>query len=416
MAIAGPLLLVAPAMPALSGNGLAMRLGIFLEALARLGPIDLFVIPIAGPSDFVQTLPDGLGVSTRVVSIEGRWDTQFAMINRLADPQERLASFRRYGLPSLAAGASAAVLTELKRFIGAKRHEVVHIGRSYLSAASLAVGSGAAVTLDLDEDEVTSYRQLAARHGDEHRPTEAAWMEAEAEGFARLQEKLPGRFRRIFISSTTDEERITMRNPTLRLNVVENGVAIRASRARRDDGRTILFVGSFGYEPNVAGCLWFATKVWPQIRAAASEAVRLRLVGHNPPSAIRDLVDAGGIEVVGPVEDIAEIYEEATVAIAPLHAGTGTRIKVLEAAAFEVSVVATSLAVSGLRMTAPDAIWTANEPDGFAKAVLAALASPEERKKRCGRARRIVEAYYNRDRIIDDLAFRFEDVLAGIGN
>ncbi len=403
-------------MPALSGNGLAMRLGIFLEALTRLGPTDLFVVPIAGSSESAQTFPDRLGVVTRVISLEGRWDSHFGLINHVADPQERLASFRRYGRPSLTAGASAAVLGELKQSIGAKAYDLVHIGRSYLSAASRAVENEAAFTLDLDEDEVTAYRQLAAEHVDGNHPLDAAWMEAEAEGFTRLQDMELGRFHRLFISSTIDKERIALRNSALQLDVVENGIAICPLPSRRDDGRTIVFVGSFGYQPNVTGCIWFATKVWPKIRAAAPQAVRLRLVGRDAPAAIRDLVRGEGIEVIGEVAEIADAYQEATLAIAPLHAGAGTRIKVLEAAAFGVPVVATSLAINGLRLASPESVWTADDPDGFATAVLSALASPEEQKRRSARAYHIVEAYHDRSRIVDELAFRFEDVLAGIGN
>lgn len=399
-------------MPALSGNGLAMRLGIFLEALARLGPADLIVVPIAGPCDQKPRLPDRLGVATRIVPMEGRWDTQFQLINRLADPRERLASFRRYGRPSLAAGMSAAALSEIRQLIGCARYDLVHIGRSYLSAATLAI-YGPAMTLDLDEDEATSCRQAAVQLGLEGRATEAAWMDAEADGFARLIETLP-RFQRLFISSARDRECMHPRHPTLRLDVVENAVAVRSLSACSDDGRTIVFVGSFGYAPNVAGCVWFATKVWPRIRATDPQA-RLRLIGQNPPPAVCDLADHDAIEVVGPMEDIADAYEDATVAIAPLHAGAGTRIKVLEAAAFGVPVVATSLAVSGLRLSAPGELWTADDPGDFAKAVLDALAHPEERRKRGARARRIVEAHYDRARAIENLASRFENVLAGMG-
>src|SRR5579863_3496634 len=234
-------------MPALSGNGLAMRLGLFLEALTRLGPTDLVVVPIAGPSECAPALPARLGVATQILAMDGRWDTQFALINRLADAQQRLAGFRAFGRPSLAAGVSASVLAELKRLVGRRTYELVHIGRSYLSAAALAVGNDVTMTLDLDEDEVTSYRQLAAQLGQQGRSDEAAWMEAEAEGFTRLLEATLSRFHRLFISSATDKDRIALRDPALRLDVVENAVAMRPSPARRDDGRTIVFVGSFGY-------------------------------------------------------------------------------------------------------------------------------------------------------------------------
>jgi hypothetical protein len=40
-------LMIAPAMPSTTGNGLAMRIGIFFEALARAYRVDLVVAPVA---------------------------------------------------------------------------------------------------------------------------------------------------------------------------------------------------------------------------------------------------------------------------------------------------------------------------------------------------------------------------------
>jgi polysaccharide biosynthesis protein PslH len=404
-------LLVAPMMPALSGNGLAMRLSMFLEALTRLGRTDLLVLPVASRSDDAASLPERLNVATRVISTSELWDTEFALISRLADPKERLARFRRYGRPSVASWASSSALGQIKQFVNARRYKLVHVGRSYLSAASLVVAPEVSMTVDLDEDEVASHRQLAVELRDKECDDEAAWMEAEAEGFARIQESMPGPFSRIFVSSETDRQRIALRNPRLVLDVIENGVGAYLPRVH-DDGRTIVFVGSFGYAPNVSGCVWFTSQVWPKIRAASPWPIRLRLVGRDMPTTIRELNRHEGIEVVGAVDNVAEAYEDATVAIAPLNAGAGTRIKVLEAAAFNVPIVATSVAVGGLRLTAPDAIWIADDPDDFGSAVLSALANPKERKRRSRRAREIVHANYNRDRIVDELTSKFENMLA----
>ena len=38
--------MISPVMPALTGNGLAMRCGLFLQALARAAEVDLLVVPV----------------------------------------------------------------------------------------------------------------------------------------------------------------------------------------------------------------------------------------------------------------------------------------------------------------------------------------------------------------------------------
>ncbi len=48
---AGDVVLVAPLAPAATGNGLAMRAGMFLEALAAVRSVDVVIVPVAGGSE-----------------------------------------------------------------------------------------------------------------------------------------------------------------------------------------------------------------------------------------------------------------------------------------------------------------------------------------------------------------------------
>ncbi len=41
--------LVVPVAPAPDGNGLAMRAGMLLEAMAAAGPVDVVIVPVSGP-------------------------------------------------------------------------------------------------------------------------------------------------------------------------------------------------------------------------------------------------------------------------------------------------------------------------------------------------------------------------------
>jgi glycosyltransferase involved in cell wall biosynthesis len=266
-------------------------------------------------------------------------------------------------------------------------------------------------SIDLDEDEATSSREMAQQCHQGGETGRARWLEAEADNFDALTRVLPRRFDRFFISSSQDSDKLVSRHPGLRPEVVENAVVIPKTPPRRDDGRTIVFVGSFGYGPNVAACLWFAQQVWPIVRAAAPTG-RVRLIGRDPPRTILELARIDGIQVVGPVDDVADAYTGATLAIAPLHAGTGTRIKIIEAAAFEVPIVSTSLAACGLRLEAPEALWIGDDAAAFAAAVVNALANPEERQRRAKVALRVVQTHHDRAKVIAGLADRFREMLA----
>jgi glycosyltransferase involved in cell wall biosynthesis len=110
---------------------------------------------------------------------------------------------------------------------------------------------------------------------------------------------------------------------------------------RNDNGvPTVLFVGRLTYEANVHGLLWFINECWDGIRRRVPNA-RLRIVGTEPPKEV--LAHAGdSIEIFANVPDVDPHYADATVAIVPIHRGTGVQMKLIQALAAGVPTVATS--------------------------------------------------------------------------
>jgi polysaccharide biosynthesis protein PslH len=91
MRIARPrVLFIAPTLPALTGNGLAMRMGVFAEALARWADVDLAVVPVAGGG--VENTPflQSLDLRLSRVSWDRRPDTHYTLLSRVANPAARL--------------------------------------------------------------------------------------------------------------------------------------------------------------------------------------------------------------------------------------------------------------------------------------------------------------------------------------
>lgn len=399
-------LFVAPMTPARSGNGLAMRLGVFQDALARVSDVDTLVLPVSGPPPDAQ-FTEAFSAPAASLPVAGRADTLFSLIGRVADPDERLRRFRAYGRGSRHAPVSAAVLADIRSWVAGRSYDLTHIARLYLADAVSAIAA-AHTSLDLDEDDAWAWRRLATTQ----LPTEAAWSIAEAEAEDRLIVGRGAAFDARFVSGPTDQASLAERHPTLAFEVVPNAVPFPKGPGRRDDGKTLVFVGAYGYQPNLDGVLWFVREVWPAVRARSSVLPRLRLVGRDPPLSLRALQSADdSIDVVGPVDDLADVYADATLAIAPLHTGAGTRLKIIEAAAHRVPIVTTTLAARGLGFVRDDSAWLADEPQPFADAVLASLADPGERDRRAALAHRRAGEVHDRVQVVDRLARRFAGML-----
>jgi polysaccharide biosynthesis protein PslH len=400
---------VAPIMPARTGNGLAMRQGLFLEALSRQFETDLLVLPVADRPDRPPALPDELRVRTKVIPVAGRADTLFSLLSRMADPAARAAAFAAYGRSSLAAHVSAAVLEDVRQVAGKAQYDLVHVGRSYLAEVMAAVDPEVAATLDLDEDEWTSYRELAegARATDAPR---AAWLEAEAVAMSRLTAGSAPRFASHFISSQVDADRIFQQHRALKIEVVANAVALPAEARRADDGATVLFLGAYGYAPNVDAATWFGGTIWPLVREQMPEA-RLVLAGRDA-ERIAALAASPGVEIVGEVADLAEAYAKATLFVAPLRAGAGTRLKLMEAAAHGVPMVTTTLGARGLAFVPERDLLVADAPEAFAEAVTRALGDRAASERRAASALAVVRQHHDRTKTIERLACRLGELAA----
>jgi glycosyltransferase involved in cell wall biosynthesis len=402
--------MVAPAMPAETGNGLAMRLGLFLEALSKVADVDLAVLPVAGPAAGASALAARLAVQVTVVPCD-RPDTHFALLSRLEDPTARLEAFVRYGRPKLSAGVSTTVLRDLRAVAAGRNYACIHVGRTYLAAAAQPwVGSGAALSLDMDEDDCETSKTIARLHARCGGWEAAVWARAEAAAYARLIAEATPWFDRLWISSPLDRHSVHARHPAADPVVIPNAVPVTNARAALDDGATLIFVGSFGYAPNLDAVLWFAQAVWPVLRARV-RGLRLLVVGPDPPAAILALRNRPGVIVTGGVADLGPIYERASLALVPLRAGGGIRIKLLEALSRGVAVVATRTGAAGVPVDQVQCGWVADGSKPFAAACLSALADPGERRRRGARGRALIRRDYARSRVVERLACSFASLL-----
>lgn len=130
---------------------------------------------------------------------------------------------------------------------------------------------------------------------------------------------------------------------------VPNGVDLHYFQPQREPAvqNRCVFVGALDYPPNIDAMQWFCGQVFQKIRETLPNAT-LAIVGRNPTSAVRQLADLPGVEVIASVPDVRPYMAQASVAIAPLRIARGIQNKVLEAMAMALPVVVSPAALEGL--------------------------------------------------------------------
>lgn len=149
------------------------------------------------------------------------------------------------------------------------------------------------------------------------------------------------------------------------------------------EGGGLLFVGS-GTAPNVDGMRWFLTEVWPLIRARRPDAA-LSVAGLVC-GKLGAESQLPGVSLLGRVPDLAGLYQRADVVISPLRAGSGLKIKLIEALAAGKAVVASPVTLQGVDHLLQDAVLRADTAEEFATAVLSLMDDASGRAALAGRA------------------------------
>ncbi|MEO8100387.1 MAG: glycosyltransferase [Acidobacteriota bacterium] len=234
-------------------------------------------------------------------------------------------------------------------------------------------------------------RRLPYMHGLVER-TEARWEYLRA---LRYELKLLPRMDRVQVCTKDNADYLLSFLPELR-GRIDAGYRAGIDTAQynfQPAGRepyTLLFLGSFRHAPNVEALQWFLKEVFPRIRAAESRA-RLVIVGSDPPPR-HSLRDAEAIEMIGFVEDVREPLARYAVFVCPILAGSGVRVKLLEAFAAGIPVVSTRVGAEGLADKDGEICALADDPAEFADHVVRLLQNAQEAEGLARRARAEVVA------------------------
>jgi len=129
-----------------------------------------------------------------------------------------------------------------------------------------------------------------------------------------------------------------------------------------------LFVGRLkeNDSPNVDSVLWFALKVMPLLREHLGDALHIDIAGDIRGSLLEGLSDPQ-IRFHGVVEDLADLYGKARVFIAPTRFSAGVPLKIYEAAAHGLPVVATDLLANQLGWAHNRELLAATTVEAFAQ-------------------------------------------------
>jgi len=157
---------------------------------------------------------------------------------------------------------------------------------------------------------------------------------------------------------------------------------------------SIFLAGSFGkFSPMEQAACWVIEKIWPILKQSKPE-LHFYIVGRGSKEVLSDIRDEN-ITIAGMVDSTLPYLCNCDVALVPLWFESGTRFKILEAAACGIPIVSTTLGAEGLNVENGRDILIADEPEKFAEGVLKILEDKQFAKNMANNCRKLVQENYS---------------------
>ena len=328
-------LFLAPEAPYPLAGGGALRSASLLQYLACGHDVDVIVFRQPGAPDPVRQFPPGVARHISVIDLPRNGPGQAARAVRNA-----VRVLRR--VPPLV-DRFAGFDAQIDAAVAGQQYAVGVIEHFWCAPYWRQIAPVCARTvLDLHNVESVLHARCAEVDGG----AAAFAHQVFAKAALQLERACLPHFSQILAASECDAVFARERAPNAHVTVYPNAIPL-APLPVAEHEPAVVFSGNFEYHPNQSAARFFRQQVWPRLRERWPDLV-WRLVGKNPHAVRAWTAGDPRIEVRGPVPDAVEELARSRIAVVPMLAGSGTRLKILEAWAAGLPVVSTRLGAEGL--------------------------------------------------------------------
>jgi polysaccharide biosynthesis protein PslH len=381
-------------------SGAPMRMWQNIEVLATRGPV--FVFSIGGPRESAATPPPLAGwLHVDRAEYEVRPAHGLERVRKLIRPRQ---------FPIDNDAITDELNARLRAYIGVIRPDLIVLSH-WIDAYPDALKDFPSVVVDAHNIESLLARDLARAK----EPSGSVTRTLEQLRFQRRELKMFRQAQRVWVTSEHDAQAVLQLDRSLPKPVVwPNAVDVDSYAPVRErtaaaidglerNGRTIVYIGFFWYEPNARAARQLIEHTLPAVRRRHPDA-RLLLVGKEPTQLMLDAAARDrGIIVTGCVDDTRPYLAAGDVCAVPLTEGSGTRLKVLEAFSAGIPVVSTSKGAEGIEAVSGRELVIADDPDRFAAAVIDVFDEPEHYREQARRALDLVRTRYSWSALVERL-------------
>ena len=398
------LLFLANTCPLPATNGLTMRSSSVLLALAALGH-RVFLLSFVEAEPPKETHRDLARLCFGYKFLK----SDFANVSSPGQYLRRLKNLWRSSPYGLLRYGSAAMRSQVLELLKQDRFDAI-VCDTIDSVIHLPAGVEVPVIVNNHNVEHLILERYLPH---EHNPAKKLYGWLEAKKLRRWEAQACSRGRLVWVCSKFDREVLQQLCPGMEFQVVPNAIDTDSyvPSATAVCEPIILYSGGMDWYPNRDAVEFFVHEVLPELERQVP-SVQFVVAGRGPSPEFRHRVERRNVTFTGTVPDMRPEIARAAVCVVPLRIGSGTRLKILEAAALSKPVVSTTLGSEGLEFISGKEIANADEPRAFAARIAELLRNPDLSVQMGRAARAKVCAKYGFDSLRHAIASSLERTFA----
>jgi glycosyltransferase involved in cell wall biosynthesis len=218
-----------------------------------------------------------------------------------------------------------------------------------------------------------------------------------------------------FAITPEDKKRALELNPDLNVTVTSAGVNTDewqpASNIKRNPHELIIAT-TYYWQHNRDALKWFIENVMEQLKKQIPE-IKLTLLGKNIPADFY-LYKEYGVNPIGYVDKVQPYLNRAGIYISPLFVGGGIRIKILEAMAMELPVMASPVAAEGIDANNDNGLFICRSVGDFISNITSLINDDSKREKGGKSARSFIRNHFSWEKNVNIMIGEYEKIKKSI--
>jgi polysaccharide biosynthesis protein PslH len=133
--------------------------------------------------------------------------------------------------------------------------------------------------------------------------------------------------------------------------------------------KSLFYIGALDWIPNQEAICWFLDHVWERVKEKVP-GISLHIAGRNSPQWLQKKCIGNNIVFHGEIDDAHDFFDSYQIMIVPLFAGSGMRLKIVEAMARSKVVITTPVGAEGLETENGKHLLIVSTPEDFVRQII----------------------------------------------